>query len=148
MRFCRYCGAVLEPSGKCSLCFRDNLLDLAPETAPPDAPSADSLPESAPEETIKETVKAESTQKTPTMIPLFYFIGVVFGVIGFYKLWFYDYGINEYVGGDAFNLIINAGQATAYFVLAIGLILIGAVFSIRNDIRNQCNYKTSEENIK
>lgn len=33
---------------------------------------------------------------------------------------------NAYVGGDAYNYIINAGQATAYFVLA-GFSLLSAI---------------------
>lgn len=38
--------------------------------------------------------------------------------------------INAYVGGDAYNYIINGNYATAYFVLAVGLALIGVGFLI------------------
>ncbi|WP_251648697.1 hypothetical protein [Rummeliibacillus stabekisii] len=69
-----------------------------------------------------------------------YDIGITIGVVGliaalgmgFYKLFAYenynsddDYfsdsslNVNAYVGGDAYNYIINAGQTTAYFVLGL-----------------------------
>lgn len=38
----------------------------------------------------------------------------------FYKMFPYGKSSNAYVGGDAYNYIINAGQATGYFVLAVG----------------------------
>ena len=38
--------------------------------------------------------------------------------------------INAYVGGDAYNYIINGNYATAYFVLAVGLALICMGFLI------------------
>lgn len=54
-------------------------------------------------------------------------------VTGFYKLFAYENGesypydmVNAYVGGDAYNYIINANYATAYFVLA-GILLLGAL---------------------
>lgn len=37
---------------------------------------------------------------------------------------------NAYVGGDAYNYIINAEYATAFFVLSIGLALLGLGFLI------------------
>jgi hypothetical protein len=51
-------------------------------------------------------------------------------IIGFNKLLAYDNGeyypyvpVNAYVGGDAYNFIINANYASAYFILAGTLIL-------------------------
>ena len=41
----------------------------------------------------------------------------------FYKIFPYGSSTNAYVGGDAYNFIINAGQATAYFVLAVGSLI-------------------------
>lgn len=52
--------------------------------------------------------------------------------MGFYKLFFYENSdewykekINVYVRGDAYNYIINAGQATAYFTLATSFVVLG-----------------------
>ncbi len=53
--------------------------------------------------------------------------------IGFHKLFFYNNPesyiegnpVNAYVGGDAYNFIINANYATAYFTLAIFFAVIG-----------------------
>lgn len=54
-------------------------------------------------------------------------------LMGFYKMYIYDnpdsyYAtkINVYVGGDAYNYIINAGYATAFFTLA-SLFMIAAI---------------------
>ena len=56
---------------------------------------------------------------------LFYVLMTASVLKGFHKLFVYespdDFGdaVNAYVGGDAYNYIINAGQATAYFVLCV-----------------------------
>jgi hypothetical protein len=92
-------------------------------------------------------------------------VSVVFLIVGFYKMYAYknyesfmgtsdvyeSYGriaarvfgtTNAYVGGDAFNYIINAGYATAYFVLAMfsglvatGLGIIKAIKQIKYEIQ-------------
>lgn len=52
--------------------------------------------------------------------------------IGFYKMFVYDNGefindaVNAYVGGDAYNYIINANYATGFFVIA-GILIIVAI---------------------
>lgn len=38
------------------------------------------------------------------------------------------YNVNAYVGGDAYNYIINGNYATGFFVLAMGFFLGGTVF--------------------
>ena len=61
-----------------------------------------------------------------------------FSVAGFYKLTAYenpdtedsfyyddDEAVNAYVGGDAYNYIINGTRATAYFVFAGVMVMIG-----------------------
>ena len=40
------------------------------------------------------------------------------------------YPREKYINGDAYNYIINAGYATAFFVLAIGAALLGVGFLI------------------
>lgn len=65
---------------------------------------------------------------------------------GFYKLFVYevhtssalqDLNKNAYVGGDAYNYIINSERATAYFVLATLFFLIGTVPIILKKIEPQ-----------
>lgn len=57
---------------------------------------------------------------------IIYAATIVCVYMGFNKMFVYEnsndsFGthINAYVGGDAYNYIINSGQATAYFVLAV-----------------------------
>lgn len=59
-------------------------------------------------------------------------ISLIFICIGFDKLLRYKNGDvypyelhNAYVGGDAYNYIINGNYATAYFVLATLFVLLG-----------------------
>lgn len=66
-----------------------------------------------------------------------YIIAAIFVGVGFHKLFIYENSEifvyehkNSYVGGDAYNYIINANYATAYFTLAILFALIGATFLI------------------
>ena len=66
-----------------------------------------------------------------TWIVIFIIASVIFGLIGFGKM----HSREAYVGGDAYNFIINANHATAYFVLsmflgltAVGLGIIKAIY--------------------
>lgn len=59
----------------------------------------------------------------------FYVASAIPAAAGFYHLWVYSndvvYGqLNAYVGGDAYNYIINASQAVAYFVVALCFVVI------------------------
>lgn len=36
--------------------------------------------------------------------------------------------VNAYVGGDAYNYIINGNYSTAYYTLAAGLVVSGSIF--------------------
>lgn len=56
--------------------------------------------------------------------------------LGFDKMLVYDSGDyypyeyhNVYVGGDAYNYIINGNYATAFFVLTAAFIITGAIFA-------------------
>lgn len=75
------------------------------------------------------------------------FIGFLFSLgMGFYKMFAYendngeysisDDSINAYVGGDAYNLIINGTYTTAYFILA-GIFLMFAIGMLILDKLNQ-----------
>ena len=68
----------------------------------------------------------DTTYKTVGVI---FFIGsCIFTAIGFYKMFVYennDYGYNlknAYVGGDAYNYIINGTHSIAFFILGMGFI--------------------------
>lgn len=61
----------------------------------------------------------------------------IFLCIGFDKMFSYDNGEyyphtyhNAYVGGDAYNYIINGNYATAFFVLTSIFVLLGIGFAI------------------
>ncbi len=82
-----------------------------------------------------------------TLYVICYLICAVFFGMGFYKMFAYnnpetvrysDQPVNAYVGGDAYNYIINANYATAYFVLAIFCAVIGLTFVLC------CFYYTNE----
>lgn len=85
----------------------------------------------------KESQKQKREDSTFSWWRLFSFISALLMVIplycGFDKLTRYvnnEYAVsknvNAYVGGDAYNYIINANYATAYFVLA-GVLLLAAI---------------------
>ena len=69
-----------------------------------------------------------------------FIISGVFFVLGLYKALFYSFDMNYYVGGDAYNLIINAGKATAYFVLSMGTLITGTLFWIFDTIVSEDYY--------
>ena len=72
----------------------------------------------------------------PILSILFYVLSGFFVMLGFYKILIYENGeyisdsVNAYVGGDAYNYIINANYATAYFVLALMFSLIASTIWI------------------
>lgn len=66
-----------------------------------------------------------------------YAISLFFVGKGFHKMYAYENpdsvlltSINAYVGGDAYNYIINANYATAFFTLATFCALVGMTFII------------------
>lgn len=87
--------------------------------------------------------------------------GIVTLLLGFHKMLIYENGeysfsrhVNAYVGGDAYNYIINGTYATAFFVLtamfvlaAIGLMILHYV-SMQNAIPPQSIHKTLVEDIE
>jgi hypothetical protein len=52
----------------------------------------------------------------------------IFLCVGFYKL----ADKSEYVGGDAYNYMINAGKAAALFIVAFGSLIAGILIKILN----------------
>lgn len=46
----------------------------------------------------------------------------------YYSEKYYNLNKNAYVGGDAYNYIINGNYATGYYVLSMGTLLTGTLF--------------------
>lgn len=73
---------------------------------------------------------------------LSFLVSAILMGIGFYKMYVYDNGeitdiyTNAYVGGDAYNFIINGTYAISYFVLTTAFALMGIGFLILNEMRN------------
>lgn len=70
---------------------------------------------------------------------ILYLIGIFFVCSGFYKIFWYknddvfrEDNVNNYVGGDAYNYMINSQRATAYFVIAGVLIITATLILIYN----------------
>lgn len=83
------------------------------------------------------TESNKAVQTPPNFLATLFYVGaVIFVGLGFYKMFVYQKGvfaddsINAYVGGDAFNYIINAIYAGDYFILALLCVFIGAVIQI------------------
>lgn len=62
-----------------------------------------------------------------------YLLSVIFIGLGFHKMFAYENPdsylldkVNAYVGGDAYNYIINGNYATAYFTLATLFVILGS----------------------
>lgn len=84
------------------------------------------------------------------LIGLFYSVSGIFLWLGFDKTLRYQnpeyYGdkINVYVGGDAYNYIINSNYAIAYFILAVGCAIIATLFFVVYNL--QKNFEYMKEN--
>ena len=91
--------------------------------------------ESPKEEDNEDASDNQSSGKLGAII--FFILSAISLGIGLYKLWAYENNysqVNAYVGGDAYNYIINSNLATAYFTLAVlftlialGYLIIGAI---------------------
>ena len=101
--------------------------------------------------------KAEAASTLRTIRTVFIVIGIIFLCIGFYKLLVYENpdsyyldSVNAYVGGDAYNYIINATYFAAYSILGTGSLIIatisgvGAVFlSVEDEKKTEIKEKVS-----
>jgi hypothetical protein len=74
---------------------------------------------------------------------IFYIVAGVMFYKGYDKMANYknsDYSslnVNAYVGGDAYNYIINGTYATGFFVLGIGFLISGTVCGAASVLSNQ-----------
>lgn len=104
----------------------------------------------------------EAISKLKTTSVIFIIIGVIMLGIGFCKIWFYENpgsryefdslyddddeeSINAYVGGDAYNFIINGTYFTAFSVLGTGSILIAMISRTAAVMLSVENPKTEEK---
>lgn len=101
---------------------------------------------------MKKTLKKNAATILLTLSLTMVIIGSVFMFKGYDVKHNYfnseKYGENAYVGGDAYNFIINGTYFTAYSVLGIGsyimasIFFTGAILGIPND---ETNKKNNEE---
>ncbi|MGA4519257.1 hypothetical protein ACPA0F_18525 [Solibacillus silvestris] len=106
-----------------------------------------------------ENISAESTQQNVSAVKQeekvsiwgfnvigSFLVAAIFMFMGFYKMFVYESGgedyfddesVNAYVGGDAYNFIINGTYTTAYFVLTLAFMVLGCTFLIVNAIRSK-----------
>ncbi|EON70371.1 hypothetical protein [Lysinibacillus sphaericus] len=86
-------------------------------------------------------------------------LSIIFFCIGFYRLVFYSNpesfdrdSSNAWVGGDAYNYIINGTQATAYFVLFaaffIAFVLLKIALEMQETIESSLRESLRESNRK
>lgn len=79
----------------------------------------------------------------------------IFAGIGFFHMFFYENSdtyystnVNAYVGGDAYNYIINATRATAYFVISFGSLISVFLNEILMNIIDKNSTSKVNDNIK
>lgn len=104
-------------------------------------------------DTEPQKVLIKYKSKTYAIISFFCFVAAcIFSGIGFDKMINYynpdsSYLLshNAYVGGDAYNYIINGTYATAYFVLSMGFMLIGGIWILIH-IHANSQYEIIEQN--
>ena len=86
----------------------------------------------------------------------FYFVSAIMLYKGYDKMtnyhnYEYSTSLNEnaYVGGDAYNYIINGNYATGFFVLSMGFLMTGAIFNATSVVLNNLSSekgKTTDTN--
>ena len=84
-----------------------------------------------------------------------FFISGMFGYKGYDKMTNYynseDYSIlneNAYVGGDAYNYIINGTYSTSYFTLTSGFMISGVLCGVGGMIISAIHSRESEDSGK
>ena len=83
---------------------------------------------------------------------ILYFVSVLFLGSGFYKILFYvndSYSTtNAYVGGDAYNYIINTNYAVAYFILAFMFASLATMVLILEELQTQRSHTKLDKIIE
>lgn len=143
--YCKKCGAIIPAeSSKCEKCGAEITPNMAESAVIPEAQEA--IANNTNNSTALSTpIQKHQTSTLKTKLTVWCWLAIIslccgaFTLYkGFDKMFRYDSGdsyphkyVNTYVGGDAYNYIINGTYATAYFVLtamfvlaAIGLVII------------------------
>ena len=88
--------------------------------------------------------RQEAASKLRTVKVIFIIVGIILIGIGFYKYIVYENNnseysylyddeeenVNAYVGGDAYNYIINGTYFTAYSILGVGSFIIATIAGV------------------
>lgn len=96
---------------------------------------------------MEEVTVKKSLRNKLWWLSVLFFLGSVASLsMGFYKMFAYENSeysfatkTNVYVGGDAYNYIINGTYATAYFVLFGALLLAGLIIELIIVVHNGLN---------
>lgn len=90
-----------------------------------------------------------------TKVKIMFVLSAIFIIIGMYKRFVYnnteysfETNINSYVGGDAYNFVINSNHMVAYFILALICIIMASTFIIVNAFNYFLYSKTNMTNEK
>ena len=74
--------------------------------------------------------------------------------VGFYKMYYYNNpeysfmdSVNAYVGGDAYNYIINSNYAAAWFTLAVAMVVLGSALLICSEIGRNADRRQNQTEI-
>ena len=90
-----------------------------------------------------------TTQPYNAFSTMGFMAAIISVIMGFYKMFAYenyddedyfsDYedNVNAYVGGDAYNYIINGTYTTSYFVLALVFTVFACTMLILKEIKNK-----------
>ena len=123
--YCKKCGSELNDNLMCSTCGFQNTLEAGIQV------------DIVKDAVINDKSKIVRNKVWAWLSGIMFFISCIPLYKGYDKMTnyyssdtYYSLNVNAYVGGDAYNYIINAGYATAFFVLAIGAALLGVGFLI------------------
>lgn len=137
MKECPFCAEDIEDDLMiCPFCKRILSVLTPPVPTKPESMASKNI--------VKNAQTKDRSFYFPIMSIVSYVISIVFMGIGFSKIWVYDSGenypyrsINAYVGGDAYNYIINSNYAVGYFVLALIFVVLGSTFAITKAITSK-----------
>lgn len=136
--YCKKCGSELDESLLCTTCGFQNVLEEPQLSSCIEHNNNISVTTQNMQQEPKNTTVSIVRNKIWAIVSIVMFcISIIPLYKGYDKMnnyyssdTYYSLNKNAYVGGDAYNYIINAGYATAYYVLAIGFAILGVGFLI------------------
>jgi len=140
--YCRKCGNLLEVDKFCcKQCEFNNETEVTIDISENQASELNAN---------YSDIKKRNKNITVWLIAsLISFLGCFISVFkGFYKMYNYNSGesypynsVNSYVGGDAYNFIINGTYATAFFILGLIFVTLGIGLLIIHFMRENSKEK-------